>query len=712
MNINDIIHKEDSAERLAAVQGIEAKYLQSAEEFNCIVDNVKENNKFRPTLEPIVIYDPYNEVLSDNDSGLTLLTQHGFPTPINSYYNDESKKFYAWYTRDLLEGLDVQLNSVTGKAFGVDNGVSIEDKSGFIYLFWGNAFSFNYNSAYSNGNKLKVFYVSGEQVLKGSTNNIEIEQCYVNGSSPSFAENAICNIIIGNGIFTAGYAFQGVNPSDGNKVLIKHLDYVSGINFANGFGGKFVIESINTELLSACPADMFNTESPAILHLPFYAKGTPFGNYAEANIKASVPTNQVVYDGISVTSEGIVTTPSLSQVLAVGDRESKVILAEDTYNEVTNTYQYQIVTEDNSKALIILRDHDVDVIGYIKLNHNLHINGELVIYNERENIVLSVGDFESMPDYGDINLPVNCIVKVKRINSTTVIFDLSNGIYNESSQNKVVSIDTTLSEVYNRQLYPSVYSVLNYTGSLYTGLKPIVITDEYGEGFTDINSARYYLSAYNFPAPIYDYYNSDNKKYCMFYNSDYLGGVIDVGTLNGNGFGAETNLSIEDEEGFIGNYQGNVFLDNGNEKTNIIGAVHSNNDDAFSYTVASFKIKYIELSGSHNFRGCRKDIEIDNLYCWAEGCFDDYGGLGNGSKITIQKLQYFINGSFCENINGRVDIYYVDSNLFGYTNENIFKTDYPAIVHLPFYLKNTPLGDTILHNLTQTITTNKVIFDL
>ena len=50
MNLNEIIHKEDSAERLAAVAGIDPKYLQSAEEFNCIVDNLKEiHNTLRIT---------------------------------------------------------------------------------------------------------------------------------------------------------------------------------------------------------------------------------------------------------------------------------------------------------------------------------------------------------------------------------------------------------------------------------------------------------------------------------------------------------------------------------------------------------------------------------------------------------------------------------------------------------------------------------------
>lgn len=274
------------------------------------------NKNVITNLEPIVIYDPNGEYFTDLASALISISQFGFPTPLNSYYNPNSKSLYLWYPSSYLEDMFVGYNSNTELAFGVNNHISIQDPSGFIYGFAGNAFQVNDKTEYSKPNKFKVFYSTEADSLNSTKSDIEIEQCYSNNGK--FAKNATGNINIKFGVFNGNSAFIGYSGTNENIIRIGHLDYVGGDTFANDFSGKFVIESINPSLLASCPGDIFNTANPAILHLPFYAKGTVFGNLAEANIKSSVSTNRVVYDGFSRQNLDEITTGTGNNITTNG----------------------------------------------------------------------------------------------------------------------------------------------------------------------------------------------------------------------------------------------------------------------------------------------------------------------------------------------------------------------------------------------------------
>ena len=264
-------------------------------------------------LKPIVIHDPYGQYFTDLPSALTCINQFNFPNPSDSYYNTNSKRLYLWYTSDNLEDMYIGYNSNTEYAFGVGNNISIQDESGFIYGFSGNAFQDNNKTEYSDPIKLKVFYSTDDNAFVNCHSDVIIEQCYINGAN--FASNFVGNLDIKFGVFNRENAFAGVNFSDGNILTIKHLDYVGGINFANGFAGKIVIESISNSLLTDCPSDMFATESSAILHLPFYTENSPLGLIAVTNIQDSLKYNQVIFGGEPIREVQLQTNAKPIQIL-------------------------------------------------------------------------------------------------------------------------------------------------------------------------------------------------------------------------------------------------------------------------------------------------------------------------------------------------------------------------------------------------------------
>ena len=310
-------------------------------------------------LEPLTdisfdIYDPYGAYFTDQSTALTCLTQFGLPTPTLSYYNTNAKTFTVWYNSSNLEDLYVQLNSNTGLAFGDGVNVYIYDPNGFLYGFTGNCFNGTGKIEYSKPITLKVFYSPDDNAFSLLSSDLIIEQCYSNGNG--FANSSFGNIDIKFGSFNGNNAFQAVNPTNDNIVKIAHLDYVGGSNFFNSFGGKVIIESINNSLLLSCPSDMFNTESNAILHLPFYAKGTAFGNYAEANIKDSVPKNQVIYDGIA-------TNPQITDPNGTGITVNYTDPANPKFNNIT---QLNILGNDGYKNNITTQGLTNNQVAYLQ----------------------------------------------------------------------------------------------------------------------------------------------------------------------------------------------------------------------------------------------------------------------------------------------------------------------------------------------------------
>lgn len=400
----------------------------------------------------------------------------------------------------------------------------------------------------------------------------------------------------------------------------------------------------------------------------------------------------------------------------------KPILGADDYDFNSNSYSYSIQADDAVMALYAFPIRGGgSVVNRIILTDAIPIGSEIIIYNLRQNVFIDAVEFNIIPNYRDpitnesfYKLNNYATLRIKRINNNIFILSQDFGVNNENNLLKVDEIDTSLSRQQQSIIYPTVGASLDYIGQLRTGLKPIVITDYYHEGFWDINDARSFISSFGFPQPKYDYYNEQSKKYYVWYGQEYLYGEISVGLHGGDSFGSSSAISIEDPEGFIGNFEGSAFYGN-----------YSNDNFKFGFAGIGVYSEYyfadkqgegtIELEDVSHFGGgllaySSTNIVIANLTDYSYNFCDNFTSV-NGSKITIKSLHQ-IGNNFCVNLKGRVDILSIDSSILNSEYYGLFKTESPAIVHLPYYAENTQFGNTAVTNITTTNLNNKIIFDL
>ena len=378
---------------------------------------------------------------------------------------------------------------------------------------------------------------------------------------------------------------------------------------------------------------------------------------------------------------------NLQQVLANGDRPIKDILVD--FDPDSGTYHYDFEIEDNTKALFIGSDGIVfGASSFITLNETIPIGGEIVIYNTRSLVFINIGSYSMITNgMGTYQIQTYTTCKIKRIDANTFHIEEDFGPNKENNTNKqnIYDIDVNAGGA-NDIYYPSVNGLLDYTGRLFSGLKPILINDPYQEYFSDLESALTCISNFTFSFPVYAFYNLDSRKLYLWYTIDYLQSInIGVNLISGDPICYGNNVNIQDESGFIQSISGMAFRKNYYQYLtsidNIFKQVFFPDDLPLSISDTNFKLGNV-FSNGINFcgNGSTGNIEINNAYFYKDNAFNAYSPQGS-NKLTIKNL-WLIDTNFCNSISdARVELLYIDSGIT--FDVNSFTTTAVVALHIP-----------------------------
>ena len=245
------------------------------------------------SLKPIIINDPYQEGFTDLDSALTFISNYSIYTPDYIFYSIASRRLYIWYPIQDISTIWVTTNLNTGDGFAKNTFINIQDESGFIFGFDGDAFRDNsFDSGYSIDTILGCQNLTfpNDDALTFANSNYQFKglNSYGNNFGHGFSGGKL-------EIETAYFAGSDVLTDARNATIkIKQL-LASGATFiTNSLNTRIDIQRIDPSV--SFDVDSFTTGNPISLHIPAIDVSLTSINYTQLQANITNPDSVIIRD--------------------------------------------------------------------------------------------------------------------------------------------------------------------------------------------------------------------------------------------------------------------------------------------------------------------------------------------------------------------------------------------------------------------------------